>query len=148
MAESADSRRRIEAEVTQDGLPREELVLARYTAPQPVLARPKVRVRRRGSRALVRWSKVRGAAYYDVSVRFSSGQRQLLEPLTRRRVIVPGVGRRGGLVARVTGVSRASRPGRSRVVRLKAVKPKAKAKKGKKGRKGSKRGKGRKRSPR
>lgn len=46
VAESIGNKRRIEAEISQNGLPREERVLARYSAPQPVAARPRVTVKR------------------------------------------------------------------------------------------------------
>ncbi len=123
VAESAGNARRIEAEVSQDGLPRQELVLARYSAPQPVAGRPRVRVRRLGTKAVVTWSKVPTVARYDVQVIRPDGARSLFTP-AKRRVVIRGVGRREGLVARVTGITDGARPGRTGIGRLKPIKRK------------------------
>jgi hypothetical protein len=109
----------------QDGLPRQRFTLAPYTAPNPVVGRPKVHVRRKGKQAIVTWSKAALAHDYSAVVTFSDGQRKLFTtPARTRRVAVPAVGRKGGIAAKVVAYSLSGRAGRAGTGRLRQVKPK------------------------
>jgi hypothetical protein len=68
--------RRIVAMVSQRGLPRTEITVARFRAEAPrPLGRPRtVRLRRRGARLTVRWAPVAGAAGYVAYVRTADGR--------------------------------------------------------------------------
>ena len=137
VAEAKGTQRTIEAQVTQDGLPRVTLDVARYSAPNPKLKRPKVRVRRKGTSAVVTWSKASIAVRYAASVSFTDGQEKLFTRGPKQRsVTVAGVGSRGGITARVTAYSQAGR-NVTGTGKLKSKKPpKAKKKKKKKRKKG------------
>jgi len=124
-AEALGTKRTIVAQVEQDGRPRTVLTVARFSAPNPKLARAKVRVRRAGSRAVVTWSSAVGAARYKVAVAVTDGRRLLLLPKGRaRRVVVPRVSKRHGVTARVVGLSPKGRRGPAAVGRLRAARTK------------------------
>jgi hypothetical protein len=130
--EAQGAKRQIVADVIQDGMPRASFVVARYSAPNPAIGRPRaVRVRRKPNRALVTWKAASLAISYIVSVTDTNGGRIALFPLPRqKRVVVPHVGKKMGLTVRVVGVSRAGRHGPAATVRLKApVKKKARPRK-------------------
>ncbi|HEY1276186.1 MAG TPA: hypothetical protein VGF25_14825 [Thermoleophilaceae bacterium] len=88
-------KRRIVALVEQDGYPRAKLALARFTAPKARrLARPRrVTVQRKRGRAIVRWSRVRGAGGYEVRINLPRDGRRLLRSTKagRRRLVVGGL---------------------------------------------------------
>lgn len=76
-------RRRVSAKFELAGLPAETLDVARFTPPSTRLGRPKsVKVRHRGARLLVRWSRVPGATRYDVVATLTSGAQRTMR--TRR----------------------------------------------------------------
>ncbi len=107
LAEARSAKRAIEAQVYQDGLPREHLKVARYVAGNPKLKRARVHLRRSGSAASVTWSKVPTAVRYDVRVTYADGRRLLLEPKgAARSVRVPAVGRKGGVRIAVVAYTR------------------------------------------
>jgi len=83
--------RRIEATLVHDGVPKRTSVAARYRAPNQRPGRPaRVRVRRRGNRAVVTWRRARRATAYEVTVRSNDGRREL-HVTRRRRVVVRGL---------------------------------------------------------
>ncbi len=134
VGEARSSKRTIAAQVTQDDMPRARLAVARYVAPNPAVGRPRVKIRRTGSTAKVRWSKAALAVRYGVTVRYSDGRTDaFMQPAKARSVTVPAVGRKGGITAYVTAYSAASRHGKTGTGRLKQVKPKKKAAKKRKG---------------
>ena len=119
-SEARGTKRSIVAEVIQDGMPRKNLTIARFSAPSPRVGRPgRVRVRRRGKGALVTWTPAPLARYYDVSVVASDGGRIALAPRRgSRQVTVPGVGKKERLTIRVVGISASGRRGPAAIARL------------------------------
>lgn len=94
-ADGPGGKRAIEAAVQSFGIPRDVLTVARYRAPNPVKpAKPRgLRVRRRGSRALVSWDRARGARGYIVEVALADGRRLAISTKRTRATIkyVPGI---------------------------------------------------------
>jgi hypothetical protein len=130
-SETNSPRRQIVAEVEQDGMPRDNLTVARFSAPSPRVARsPRVRVRRRGRNVLVTWKPAFYARRYEVTATRSNGVKQyILPPAGRTRLTIKGVSRLDGVTARVVGVSPSGVRGKAAVGKLAKPKPKAKAKK-------------------
>ena len=61
--------RTIEAEVIQDGLPRELITVARFKAPaQPRLRKPEIEAKRKNGTLTLSWARVKGASDYLVEV--------------------------------------------------------------------------------
>lgn len=117
----ADSRtRRIYAEVTQSGLPRKRVLIARYTAANATVGRVgRLKIRRQGSRAVVTWTKPALAGTIYVQARYGSGDmivRRL--PGRARRFVLRGVARGEGLRVQVRNVSPSGRDGRLATARL------------------------------
>lgn len=99
--------RTILATVVQDGLPRSNLKVARYTAPARRLpGRPgSVGARRTGSRLAVTWTPAARASTYLVRVRIGDGRRLLFSATgKRRRILVPSFKRTD--TARITVTAR------------------------------------------
>lgn len=108
--ETRSPKRTIQALVYQDGLPREQLKVASFVAANPELRAPKVKVRRKGSAAVVTWKKVVGAAVYSVGARFADGRNLVFAPQgTKPSVTIPAVGKKAGLVVRVTAATLSGR---------------------------------------
>ena len=108
--------RTVEAIVVQNGLPRDTIVVARYTAPAP--ARPqrprKLRARRRGSALRVSWRPGRGAASQRVVVRRPRGRRDLLVlKRSKRKLRIADVARDERVTVEVAGLRRDNVPGPS-----------------------------------
>jgi hypothetical protein len=105
-ADGRAGKRRIEALIEQDGVPRTQRKVAAYRAPGPARpAKPRLRVRRRGSRAVVRWRRVRLASRYEVRISVDDGRRELRFLRGRKRKIsVPRIHRRTRATIAVTGV--------------------------------------------
>jgi hypothetical protein len=135
LGEATGTARKIVAQVSQDALPRVNLTVARYSAHNPKVGTPRVKIRRSGTRAIITWKTASLATSYLVSA-LSSGHRTAYLPPAKgrdaRRVVVTGVTRDESVAALVVGVSaRGSRSAAGRAT-LKAVKkkaPKAKTKK-------------------
>ena len=80
-------RRRVVAQFELSGMPAERKLVATFRPPSMRLARPRrLRVRRRGSRVVVRWRRVRGARRYEVAASLSS--RRMVFARTRRTRVV------------------------------------------------------------
>jgi hypothetical protein len=115
--------RRVIAAVTQDGLPRAVVTVARFRAPAPKVGPVRgVKVKRASrSRIVVTWSGAANAVRYYVSVRRSGG-RDTYAPLGRaRRVVARGVARNASATVSVVGVSPSGRRGRLATVRVRPV---------------------------
>lgn len=111
-------RRTVEAVVTRGGVPRSSVVLATFTAPGPITpGRPRVTLRRRGSRLAVSWTKASRATRYRARVRVSDG-RALLFNQGKRTVSVPRLERGDRVSATVQGVSSHGRRGRAATATL------------------------------
>lgn len=80
-------RRRIIASPTVDGVPIPNQTLTTYRAPALVKTGTprRVRLRRRGTRLTVRWSKARGAKRYGVVLKLSDGSTRSFRLSPRRR---------------------------------------------------------------
>ena len=98
-------RRTIEAQFELAGMPAERLTVARFSPPSPRLARPtRVRAKRRGKTLVVSWSRVRGAARYEVVTNLRSGTQRLAKT-GRTRVAVRGIRRSDGGRVRVRAMA-------------------------------------------
>jgi hypothetical protein len=87
-------RRRIDIEVSQNGLPRAELHGARFQVPKPKPpAGPlNTRLRLQGTHALLTWSSSLGAASYEITARLSDGRHLYFERTARqRKITIPRV---------------------------------------------------------
>lgn len=112
--------RRIVALLAQDELVREEVAVARYTAPPPLrAARPAaLRVRRSGTRAIVTWRPGAVASAQRAVITISGGRivARYLGPRAAR-LVIPRVGKGTRITASVLGVARDGRAGpRARVL--------------------------------
>jgi hypothetical protein len=117
-ADSSRRRRRIVALVEQDGYPRAKLALARFTAPKPRrLAGPRrVRIRRKGQRLVLRWSKVRRARGYEVRIDLPRDGRRLLRFTKpgRRSLAIRGLERNDTSTVTVRAIDNAATLGKAR----------------------------------
>ncbi len=121
-------KREILAVVEQDGMPRERLVVARYSAKVKTLAAPKVSVKRTKSGvAKVSWKKVPGAEGYRVIVKLNGRTEQRTVEAKTTKVEVPGVLAESGIEATVQAVGGPTRVGKTGKASIK--KPKTKARK-------------------
>lgn len=115
-------KRRIEALVSQRGLPRSRRVVARFSGPAPrVLHRPApVSLRRKGTRVLVRWRRVAGAVRYELRYSVTDGRRHFLTrtPRQQRRLTIPRVSRRERVTVTLRAVGANGLRSPARVSRL------------------------------
>jgi hypothetical protein len=107
-------RRDIVADVSQNGLPRTQIVVAHYTAPKP--AHPGrvggVRLTRSGRSVSIHWHAARGATKYVVRVRLRDGHRVTrVLPAARHSVTIAAFAPRLGGTASVVAVDRTGRRG-------------------------------------
>jgi hypothetical protein len=117
---SADRRRTIEAEVAQDGLPRDLLDVARFKAPkQHKLGKPKVKAKRKKSSLKLSWKRIKGAAEYLVEV--SAGAQVLHRVLTSKpKLKLDGTPSKGKLEVAVQALGEAQPPGPAAKLKVKA----------------------------
>lgn len=112
--------RTIMARFTLAGLPAENITVAHFAPPSPRLARPAaVRVKRSGTRVLLRWSPVAGATSYDVVVTDAGGAQRLLHTRASSLTIAGADRTVGGRVS-VRGMD-TERTGASRSARYRAL---------------------------
>jgi hypothetical protein len=115
-------KRSIVAIVEQNGVPYEKATIARYKAPpMRPLRRPRhVKVKRRGRKLVVGWSRVKGARGYQVLVALPRDGRRLLffPPPKKRSLRVRGVERSDIARVSVTAVGTDLRPGRTAKAKL------------------------------
>ncbi len=112
--------RKVVAEVSQNGLPRAELTVARFTAPAPVkLHKPNVSAKRTSAALTVTWKKVAGAARYLVELR---GGSVLLDRIltTRAHLTFKSVPGTGTLTVTVKPLADAIAPGPATQLEVKA----------------------------
>jgi len=133
-------RRVIVAYVLERGVPRARLPVARFVP--PAAGRPPrvglVRVRRRGSKAIVTWRRTPGAARYAVAWRLRDGRRGA-RVVKRRRFVLAGIPGVNGGAFRVAGLRRDNVAGK--VTRVK-LRPRPKHRRRGRGRRHHKGGKG------
>jgi hypothetical protein len=124
------TKRTIVAHVEQDGLPRDNVTVATFSAPSPRVGRAAhVKVRRKGKSAVITWTPAFYAARYDVIVTRTSGGRAVLSPLGKKRQVAVGALGRDGLAVKVVGISASGQRGPATKAKLAAKhKPKRHAK--------------------
>lgn len=117
--------RTVVAEVEQDGLPRLNLVVARFSAPSPRVGQvANLRLRRHGGSALITWSPAFYASRYDVIVSFTTGVKELLSTSASHRSLgVGGLTRSAGVSVEVIGINRNGLRGPAATARLAAPRP-------------------------
>jgi hypothetical protein len=115
--------RTVEALVEQNGVPRERITVASFTAPgPPAPARPAaLRIRRVGSTVRIDWTRAARAARYGLRVETSDGRVQFLIRGSRdRTAIAYGIPRSQDVSVRVVGLLADNTPGRARATHLAA----------------------------
>ena len=125
VAESAGSKRELTAEVLQNDMPRDNIVLATYRTGNPKVGRPKVKIKRRGKTAMVTWGSATLAAKYYVTVTDGKGAHYTLMPKGKKRTVtVKGVAKTDSVIVSVRGVSAGGKKGPSGKATLKAPRKK------------------------
>jgi hypothetical protein len=120
--------RTIIAQVAQKGIPRETIVVARYTAPAPPRpAKPRLKARRSGTKLVVTWPKDAESRRFAVSATLSDGRVLVLAPKVAK-VTIGGVAKSTSATVTVRGQDRSGIAGPRATVRVKAIKAKRKAK--------------------
>jgi hypothetical protein len=113
--------RTIVAQIEQNGLPRRNLVVARYRAPAPPRPRPLrgLRAIRTGRSVVVRWQRSTGATGYEVRIALADGRRILADlPESRRSYRVGDLDPATGGAIVVSPLSDVAGSGRASRVRL------------------------------
>jgi hypothetical protein len=113
--------RQVLAEVFQNGQLRDHRIVAKYDAPSPGTGKVrKLRVRRRGSSAVITWSRAPLGNSYAVQVDYGTGERTVVRPRPgSRRVVVSHLKKGEGLVVMVVAYSMTGRAGPLATARLK-----------------------------
>lgn len=126
-ADAAKPGRTIVAQVEQDGLPRENIVVAKFSAPSPKVGTARgLRVKRRGAQALISWRPAFLATRYDVVVTRSDGSRAVLSAPKGKRAVSVGLGKQQSLRVKVVGISATGKRGRPATAKLAAPRKTAK----------------------
>ena len=122
-ADGSAGKRKIVAVVARDGVTKETIEVASYSAPGT--ARPakpqRLRVARGRSSLVVSWARARGAFQYAVTVQLGNGRR-LLRVTKRRRIVIAGIDPRTRATVRVGGLRADSVHGAEAVRALRAHK--------------------------
>ncbi len=126
-SEATSARRAIVAQVEQDGMPRKNIEVVKFSAPSPRVGRAgRLRARRRGRGAVITWSRAFLARGYEVTVTTTTGERSLYTTTAgRRQITIPRLSTRDSLTATVVGVSPAGKLGPGARVKLGVVKRRA-----------------------
>lgn len=108
---TSNRRRTIQAEVIQNGLPRDNLTVARFSASaRPKLVKPRLTANRTKSSLTLSWKPVPGATSYLVEV--DDGPALVQRLITRRRkVTFGGTAATGALTVRVRALGTSVPPG-------------------------------------
>lgn len=122
-SDARGTERSIVALVEQDGRPRDNVVVARFTASPPKPGKPAgIRARRRGSSLVVTWSAAARAQRYEARIRLSDGRSLFFaRPAPARSFTVWGVAKATRATVRVVGVRGRSRTGPAVVLRVRAA---------------------------
>jgi hypothetical protein len=120
--------RTIIAQVAQKGIPRKTLIVARYVAPTPPRpAKPRLKVRRSGTKLIVSWPKDPESRRFAVNAQLSDGRVLVLAPKAPK-ITIGGVAKATSATITVRGEDRNRIAGPRATLRVKAVKAKAKRK--------------------
>jgi hypothetical protein len=124
-ADGPAGKRRIFALVEQNGVPRDRIEIASYTAPGPLTPGrpPKVKLKRSGTKLVVSWGKATAATSYAVRVVLRDGRR-LVIPTRRRSVRLSNVASYDRGTISVYGMRAGDRMGPAATVKLKERKKK------------------------
>jgi hypothetical protein len=99
--------RKIVATVTQNGMPRTNLTVARYVAPARVRpVKPRVTVKRMGSKLVVRWHRDTRAKRYELHAKLTDG-RVLLLLLKKQQTTITAVAKTTTATVTVRGIDAA-----------------------------------------
>ena len=110
--EAQSQSRVLKAMVIQNDMPRADIVIARYRAANPKVGRPRVTIKRRGTKAIVTWGKATLAKNYLVSVTTGDGERFSPMPKKGKRTItLTGIAKTETVSVKVVGVSKSGRRG-------------------------------------
>ncbi len=105
--------RKIVATVTQNGMPRANLTVARYVAPARVRpVRPRVTVKQHGSKLVVRWHRDTRAKRYELRAKLTDG-RVLLLLLKKPQTTITAVAKTTTATVTVRASTRRAWPGRT-----------------------------------
>jgi hypothetical protein len=127
-------KRTVIAIVTQDGVPREEIEVAKFVAPPSLPGRPQgVSLKRSGRKLLVSWKRAPGANRVAVSWALADGRRQAEIVKKGRRLSIPDVPGIDSGKVEVAGLRRDNVAGKSVTLKLKADPKRLHAKKKKRG---------------
>jgi hypothetical protein len=132
-------KRKIEAFVEQNNLPRAQLALGTFAGPAPhALRRPgPISFTRRASSVLARWKPVARVARYELIVTVTDGRHELRSlPAKTRSILIKRVSARERVTVKLTAVAANGLRSPARVSILKAQKPPKPPKKPKKPKKG------------
>ena len=130
VSEATGTKRRIEAQVSQDGVPRANLIVANFSAPSPKVGKPKVRVRRKGTKVTARWGRAALAHQYEVLISTSDGEGTFVpRTAAQRSVVVDGVRKAETVKVKVVAISPTQRRGKTGVGTSKGKKAKKGGKK-------------------
>jgi hypothetical protein len=114
-------RRTVIAIVSQDGVPRQEIEVAKFTAPPSLPGRLQgVKLTRSGKKLVVSWKRAPGASRVAVSWALADGRRQAEIVRKGRRLSIPGVPGIDSGKVEVAGLRRDNVAGKSVTLRLKA----------------------------
>jgi hypothetical protein len=120
--------RTIVAQVAQRGMPRKTLVVARFVAPAPPRpARPRLHVKRSGTRLVVTWKKDAASRRFTVATQLSDG-RVLMSATKQPRATIPAVARSTSATITVRGEDQRGVLGPRATTRIAGVKAKPKKK--------------------
>lgn len=119
-ARGGAGKRRIEAQVVQDGLPRDAVTVATFTAPADrVAARPRLKVQRRPGAVRVSWRRVANATKVNVVLRTTDGRRVLFTRSAKAGAVrLAGVKAATGVIVTARGMRSDAVEGRPASVRL------------------------------
>lgn len=119
----ASGKQQVIAHVTRGGVPREDIVVAGFTAHLVRLpAARRLTVRRSASQAKITWSKVTSAARYLVSFKLSDGNRSNVVT-TKRGLLLRGLAPSARGSVRVRALPKYGSAGSARSAGLKSVRP-------------------------
>src|SRR5205823_4483028 len=105
--EGTGVKRQIVAQVNQDGNPRANITVASFTASNPSVGSPKnVRVKRKGTKAIVTWNAAKLGKAYEVIASYGVGRRLLITPKNGvLKATVPNLTKGEGLTVQVVAIS-------------------------------------------
>lgn len=123
-SEGGGTARTVTAQLTQDGLPRDNVVVAKFNAPSPRAGKaPRLRIRRRGAKAKVSWGKAPYTKAYVVEITRGKGGRSTVRRTAKQRSLTfGGLSKGEGATVTVTSVAPSGNFGGARTASLRGDK--------------------------